>query len=335
MNGRCSSWQGVISGTPEGSLISPLLFTLFVNDFPLHIQTKCLMFADDIKLYSEISEHSDCVSLQNDLTKLQDWSKTWKLVLNPTKCKSFCITLKSTPIIYHYGIGYTGLETVESIRDLGVILDRRLTFSDHTDAVVSKANKIMGILMRSVQTGHKMGTFHWKPILTAYYGNVRALLEYCCVIWGGAAKTHLDRIERLQHRFLQWLQYYLYSECRTVAHCADYHDLLRAFSVTALESRRQQYDIMFIEKLYKSRIDSPELLDCFPIYAAPKSTRKTDRARGVINVPYARVDTVRRSLFVRAPIRVNGILFACEDLDIFHDSPSEFRAKVLAYVKQL
>ena len=78
---------------------------------------------------------------------------------------------------------------VESIRDLGVILDRRLTFSYHTDAVVSKANKIMGILMRSVQTGLKMGTFHWKPILTAYYGSVRALLENCRVIWGGAAKT--------------------------------------------------------------------------------------------------------------------------------------------------
>ena len=87
--------------------------------------------------------------------------------------------------------------------------------------------------------------------------------------------------------------------------------------------------------MHKSRIDSFELLDCFPIYAAPKSTRKADRARGVTNVPYARVDTVRKSLFVRAPIHANDILFACEDIDMFHDSPSEFRAKVKAYVKQL
>ena len=71
------------------------------------------------------------------------------------------------------------------------------------------------------------------------------------------------------------------------------------------------------------------------MHSRPLVPRQTWRFTGVINVPYAMVDTVRRSLFVRAVIRVNGILFACEDLDMFHDSPLEFRAKVLAYVKKL
>ena len=82
---------------------------------------------------------------------------------------------------------------------------------------------------------------------------------------------------------------------------------------------------MFVEKLYKNRIDSSELLDCFPIYAAPKSTRKTDRTRGVINVPYPMVETVRRSTFVRAPIHVNDILFACkESIDLYAIDRSYF-----------
>ena len=278
VNGKCSSWQSVTSGTPEGSLISPLLFALFVNDFPSQIQNRCLMFADDIKLYSEITNHSDTVCLQNDLTKLHDWSRTWHLKLNPGKCKSFCITLRRNPIIKHYVIGNTRLENVETIRDLGVILDRKLTFSHHIDTMVSKANKIMGIIMRSMQTGHKLGTFNWKSILTAYYGNVRAILEYCCVIWGGAANTHLNRIERVQHRFLQWLHFYSHDQIAPLS--VDYSDLLHTFGVTSLESRRQQYDIMFVGKIYKSSIDSTALLDSFPLYAAPRPTRGTERTRG-------------------------------------------------------
>ena len=333
VNGKCSSWQSVTSGTPEGSLISPLLFALFVNDFPSQIQNRCLMFADDIKLYSEITNHSDTVCLQNDLTKLHDWSRTWHLKLNPGKCKSFCITLRRNPIIQHYVIGNTRLENVETIRDLGVILDRKLTFSHHIDTMVSKANKIMGIIMRSMQTGHKLGTFNWKSILTAYYGNVRAILEYCCVIWGGAANTHLNRIERVQHRFLQWLHFYSQDQIAPLS--VDYSDLLHTFGVTSLESRRQQYDIMFVGKIYKSSIDSTALLDSFPLYAAPRPTRGTERTRGVMNVPFARVDTVRRSLFVRAPTHVNDCVFHCQDVDMFHDSLREFRAKVSAYIKQL
>ena len=191
----------------------------------------------------------------------------------------------------------------------------------------------MGIIMRSMQTGHKLGTFNWKSILTAYYGNVRAILEYCCVIWGGAANTHLNRIERVQHRFLQWLHFYSLDQIAPLS--VDYSDLLHTFGVTSLESRRQQYDIMFVGKIYKSSIDSTALLDSFPLYAAPRPTRGTERTRGVMNVPFARVDTVRRSLFVRAPTHVNDCVFHCQDVDMFHDSLREFRAKVSAYIKQL
>ena len=112
----------------------------------------------------------------------------------------------------------------------------------------------------------------------------------------------------------------------------DYPDLLRTFDVTCLESRRKQYDILFAKKLYSGHIDCPSLLDCFPLYVPPKSTRKTPRSRGIMNVPFARVDTVKRSLFVRAPMSINGLMFEWNEVDMFGDSQREFRAKVSSYV---
>lgn len=336
MNSKCSSWQNVISGTPEGSLISPLLFALFVNDFPSLIHTKCLMFADDIKLYSEITELNDTICLQNDLSRLHTWSKTWKLKLNPDKCKSFSITLRRHPIVNCYTIGNTRLQSVETIRDLGVILDTRLTFCHHVDAAVSKANRFTGIIMRSMQTTRKKVSFSWKPILTAYYGNVRAILEYCCVIWGGAAAVHFDKIERAQYRFLRWLYYYVNRQDMTlVTDFPDYSDLLHRFSVTRLDNRRRQYDIMFVSKVFHGKFDSSELLECFPLHVAPKLIRMTEQARGVMHVKYARVDTIKRGMFVRAPSHINDFLFKCSDVDMFHDTLREFRGKLTAYVKQM
>ena len=264
MNGKCSSWQNVISGTPEGSVISPLLFALFVNDFPLMVQTKCLMFADDIKLFREVACHSDTMLLQEDLTVLSEWSNTWKLKLNVDKCKSLTITLRHDPIVCRYSIDATYLDKVEQIRDLGVVLDSRLTFSKHIDGIVSKANRIMGVIMRAMQTGSRMGTFNWKSVLTAYYGNVKAILEYCCVVWGGAAKSHLDRLEKVQFRFLHWLYCYVLRIGLPVL--TDYNTLLRCFGVTRLESRRHQYDIMFVARVHNGHIDSSLLLlSLFPL----------------------------------------------------------------------
>ena len=86
---------------------------------------------------------------------------------------------------------------------------------------------------------------------------------------------------------------------------------------------------------YKGYIDSSELLGSFPLYVTPRQTRETERTRGVIHVPFARVDTVKGSLYVRGPMHVNEMLFVCKDADIFHDPLREFRSIVKTYVKRL
>ena len=142
LNGKVSEWVPVLSGTPEGGHISPLLFSLYVNDLPTAISTNCLLFADDLKLFHEIRSDEDVHALQRDLDAVTRWAADWKLKLNASKCKSFKITLKRKIIDSSYSINSTTLENVTSIRDLGVILDQKLDFADQVNSVVKKANTL-------------------------------------------------------------------------------------------------------------------------------------------------------------------------------------------------
>ena len=104
VNGKTSEWAKVKSGVPEGALLAPLLFSLFINDLPTVVSSKCVMYADDVKIYRQISSPSDCEILQKDLTNVCKWSADWRLTLNPQKCVSFTITLKRAPILSTYHI---------------------------------------------------------------------------------------------------------------------------------------------------------------------------------------------------------------------------------------
>ena len=205
VNDKTSHWQPVISGVPEGSLLAPLLFSLFINDLPATITSGCLMYADDVKIFRKITCPSDSQELQHDLDRLTAWSACWGLSLNPSKCKSFTLTLRRAPVQITYNIRGTVLEHVDQIRDLGIVIDSKLTFAQHVDHVVKRANRALGLLMRSFQTGVRPRMFRTSAIMTAYFANVRSLLEYGSVIWTGAAETHTARIDRVQHKFLMWL----------------------------------------------------------------------------------------------------------------------------------
>ena len=197
VNGKTSEWIKVTSGVPEGALLAPLLFSLFINDLPTVLESsQCVMYADDVKIYRPIFSRSDCELLQTDLSNLCKWSADWQLSLNPQKCVAFTITLKQTPVLCPYHISNIPLQRVGEVRDLGVILDSKLTFSAHINNVVLKANRALGLLIRSFKTSLPRQKLNQKALLTAYYANVRSILEYGSVVWSGAAKSHLKWLER-------------------------------------------------------------------------------------------------------------------------------------------
>ena len=328
VNGKTSHWQPVTSGVPEGSLLAPLLFSLFINDLSSTISSGCLMYADDVKIFRKITSPSDSQELQRDLDRLTAWSACWGLSLNPSKCKSFTMTLRRAPVQITYNIGGTVLEHVDQIRDLGIIIDSKLTFAQHVDHAVKRANRALGLLMRSVQTGARPGKFRTSAVLTAYFANVRSILEYGSVIWAGAAETHTARIDRVQHKFLMWLLSYTLSG---YAPSLSYENLLHHFRLPSLSSRRMQHDIIFIRNIFRLNIDCADLLASFALHIPTRSTR----AYKLFNEPRARVNTIQSSLFCRLPRVANSFLNKCNRVDVFNDTFHAFKRAVIRYVNEM
>ena len=126
------------------------------------------------------------------------------------------------------------------------------------------------MLIRSFQTGLSRQKFCNKTLQSTYYANVRSILEYGCVIWGGAAKSHVERLERVQHKFLMWMAT---RSRQTVTHSLAYDELMRSFSIPNLKARRLQYDLVFLRNIYRGQVDSPFLLSCFPLHIPGRATR--------------------------------------------------------------
>ena len=114
LDGKHSDWVPVQYGVPEGSILGPLLFTCYVADLPLHLKTSSLSYADDVKIYHRIKSHENINHLQADLDRLGQWSKTWLLRLNPSKCKSITFTLRTSPHLAVYTLDGKPLHSVVS-----------------------------------------------------------------------------------------------------------------------------------------------------------------------------------------------------------------------------
>ena len=328
VKGKTSKWTTVLSGVPEGSLLAPLLFSLFINDLPREVDSGCLLYADDVKIFRKIVSPADGLLLQEDLNRLTAWSVRWGLTLNPSKCKSFTITLRRAPVRTPYFIDVTRLEHVGEVRDLGITLDTKLTFAPHVGNVVSKANRSLGLLFRSFQTGVRRANFDRNALMCAYFSNVRSILEYGSVIWAGAAESHTVRIDRVQHKFLIWL---LSNTTSGHAPSLAYTDLLSHFHLPSLASRRVQHDLLFIRNVFNSRLDSHILLRSFYLHAPTRSIR----TRRLFYEPRPRVNTVKRGLFLRVPQLVNSFLRAVPEADFFADTSGTFKGHVIKHISCL
>ena len=157
-----------------------------------------------------------------------------------------------------------------------------------------------------------------------YCANVRSTLEFCSVVWGGAAEVHMKRIERVQHKLLMWMC----ARCRVTGPKLQYEELMDFFGVGTLAARRKQLDIMFIRNVHRHVIDSPFLLSTFPL-ALPTRLLRT---RILFNTPYARVNTVKYGLFCRISRSCNAFLDANRDIDVWLNSAAKLKKSVIAYV---
>ena len=125
-NGCPSAWTKVTSGVPQGSILGPLLFLVYINDISDNLASPTKLFADDCAIYHQISNTIDCLILQGDLSRLYTWTQKWQLALNLSKCKAICISNKRKPPTHTYRLNNVTLEWVDTFKYLGVRIDSKL-----------------------------------------------------------------------------------------------------------------------------------------------------------------------------------------------------------------
>ena len=147
LRGSSSSWLPVHSGVPQGTVLGPILFVLYINDLVENLESGVSLFADDAKLYREVKDHSDVEALQRDLQRVEEWSRIWLLTFNINKCKTMHIGHNNPRANYElYG---NDLMKSEVEKDLGILVSSNLKSSNHVAAIAAKANSRLGIIKRS------------------------------------------------------------------------------------------------------------------------------------------------------------------------------------------
>ena len=228
LNGRFSDWINVTSGVPQGSVLGPVLFVMYINDIENAVDTIMLIkkFADDTKGCGIADTIHDCEALQQQINKLYDWSVEWQMLFNMDKCK--IIHLGANNINYNYTMGGQLLKKDDHEKDLGFHIHKSLTPSMHIAAAVKKANQVLGQILRSVSYRDKVN------FLRLYTQRVRCHLEHVVQCWNPWLKKDIDLIENVQKRAVRCIQ----------GLHGSYEDKLKQINLPSLVERRHRGDMI-------------------------------------------------------------------------------------------
>ena len=202
INRQFSNWCQVSSGVPQGSILGPLLFILYINDISSVVNARAKIFADDVTLYATIQSNEDCEVLQADLDSISHWCNLWQKKLNPSKCEALCITNKHSPTSFDYQINGCSLKWSSYVKYLGVHLNSRLTWNNHCAFVAAKAGKATKLLNLLHQH-----LFVCSPVTKcrAFCSLVIPILEYASQVWNPHTQKNICQLEAIQLRGARWV----------------------------------------------------------------------------------------------------------------------------------
>ena len=236
VDGQSSSTKPVTSGVPQGSVLGPILFVIYINDLPDVIQCCIRLFADDSKIYWRVSRIEHVEILQSCLNKAVTWADIWEMFFNLLKCHHLHVGKNSMGQIYTMQSpdGEVRLETVESEKDLGVIIDSALSFGEHIGSKISIANRNLGLIFKTF-------TFMDKDMfLNLFKSLVRPHLEYASTVWSPQHKKDMIAIENVQRRATRML---------SCLRGKTYPERLKILGLPSLEYRRERADMVQVYKI--------------------------------------------------------------------------------------
>lgn len=199
VNNSSSPSSYVSSGVPQGSVLGPLLFLIYINDLPTNISSHIRIFADDCMLYRPINCPNDHSILQDDLNTISNWCSTWLMRLNTNKCKVVSFGRKQVISNFTYHMQCDRLSTATSYKYLGIHLTPGLSWFDHITNVCAKASKTLGYLRRNLR---RCPTNIRKM---SYLTFVRPQLEYASSVWSPSAQYQINMLETIQNRATRYI----------------------------------------------------------------------------------------------------------------------------------
>ena len=259
VEGSSSDRVPVVSGVPQGSVLGPMLFLLFINDLPDKIVSSSRLFADDCIVYRQIKDISDCETLQEDLNMLAEWETKWGMAFYPQKCNVLSLTRSRTPIRFNYRLKGHILELQDRTKYLGVDLQSSLSWKNHIDRISKKANGMLGFLRRNMRSRKE------DTKANAYFTMVRSNLEYCSAVWNPHNKDQVQKVEMVQRRAARFTT----NRYRNTSSVSSMLDHLQWES---LESRRSKIQLTLFYKVVYDLVEIPSSAYLTPSTARTRSS---------------------------------------------------------------
>ena len=285
LDGQASDPVPVLSGVPQGSVLGPVLFLIFINDLPDNIRSSVRLFADDCVLYRNIKSPIDCQILQDDLNSLSQWETDWQMKFYVAKCHSMRVTrhLPDKQILFDYTLHQQKLEQVQSAKYLGLTITDNLNWGQHVSEISCKATKTMGFLRRNLALAPK----HTKEV--AYKTLVRPQLEYAAPIWNPYHKLQIQEVEKVQRTAARWT-------CRRWRNTSSVGDMLDELEWPSLEARREQSSLTFFYKIHSGTVSLDKNK-----YLTPAPNLQRTRASHDLQytIYFAYSDALKNSFFPR------------------------------------
>ena len=330
----------VVSGVPQGSIIGPSLFILFLNDITVGLTpgTNITMYADDTKIWREINYESDHIILQKDIDYLLDWALQNKMKFHPSKCKVLMVCNSRPPLIdalpgiqFFYSLGQEILDYCDVEKDLGIYMNGNLNWTNHCDKLYNKANQMLGLLKR---TCHFVNNSKMKR--TLYLTLVRSQFEHCPIIWKPSASTTIERLESIQKRSLKWIfdddtvsysnTYLYHTHCKQlnilpIRYRFDFHDLkffhsvVNGYSCVSLPDYIKPFTGT---RLRNSHLDSK----CFVSEILPRNLNSGQ------NFGVTKPKNFGNSFFYRTHLAWNKLTLSLRELV----NPTEFKIHLLEFL---
>ena len=272
VNGQSSDIKNINAGVPQGSILGPLLFLVFINDINKQINSNIYLYADDTSLFREIASPSDFDVLNSDLSKLYAWSKQWRVQFNANKTKFLYFTLKRCiPVLPNLYLGENIIERTENHVHLGLALDSRLEWKSHVSKIQSRIAKTINSLKR----------IRWivprSTLEKLYKSLVRPVIDYGDIIYNNMNESLSKRLESIQRE--------AGIVCSGAIRFTNHQKLLQELGWEPLSLRRQHHQLTMLYKMINGL--TPEYLKVLVPHVV--STRRSGlRNSAHLIVPFAR-----------------------------------------------